>query len=112
MLRPDIVLYNPKTVVLVELTVPFYERMSEAKQRKEDKYEELIEEIAASGTKAELHAMEVGTRGIIRKSSFSWFKDISSFCRKYLFQLKKSVCNKVLCCSYALWSKRDSTEWN
>ena len=63
MLRPDIVIYNPKTVVLVELTVPFDERMSEAKQRKEDKYEELIEEIAAtcSGTKAELHTIEVGT---------------------------------------------------
>ena len=59
MLRPDIVIYNPKTVVLVELTVPFDERMSEAKQRKEDKYEELIEEIAASGTKAELHTIEV-----------------------------------------------------
>ena len=42
MLRPDIVIYNPKTVVLVELTVPFDERMSEAKQRKEDKYEELM----------------------------------------------------------------------
>ena len=103
MLRPDIVIYNPKTVVLVELTVPFDERMSEAKQRKEDKYEELIEEITTSGTKAELHTIEVGTRGIIRKSSFSWFKDISSFCRKDLFQLKKSIC-KVLCCSYALWS--------
>ena len=58
---------------VVELTVPFDERMSEAKQRKEDKYEELIEEITTSGTKAELHTIEVGTRGIIRKSSFSWF---------------------------------------
>ena len=37
--------YNPKTVVLLELTVPIDKRMSEAKQRKEDKYEELIEEI-------------------------------------------------------------------
>ena len=99
-------------MVLLQLTVPFDERMSEAKQRKEDKYEELIEEIAASGTKAELHTIEVETRGIIRKSSFSWFKDISSFCRKGLFQLKKSVCKKVLCCSYAMWSKRDSTKWN
>ena len=79
---------------------------------KEDKYEELIEEMAASGTKAELHTIEVGTKGIIRKSSFSWFKDISSFCREDLFQLKKSVFKKVLCCSYALWSKRDSTEWS
>ena len=51
MLRPDIVIYNPKTVVLLELIVPFDERISEAKQRKEDKYEELIEEIAASGCK-------------------------------------------------------------
>ena len=37
MLGPDIVIYNSKTVVLLELTVPFDERMSEAKQRKEDK---------------------------------------------------------------------------
>ena len=58
MLRPDIVIYNPKTVVLVELTVPFDERMSEAKQRKEDKYEELIEEITTGGTKAELQRWE------------------------------------------------------
>ena len=45
MLRPDLLIYNPKTVLLLELTIPFDERMSEAKQRKEDKYEELIGEI-------------------------------------------------------------------
>ena len=97
MLRPDIVIYNPKTVVLVELTVPFDERMSEAKQRKEDKYEELIEEITTSGTKAELHTIEVGTRGnrhFAGKISFSWRSPSA----------RRS--------SAALWSKRDSTEWN
>ena len=85
MLRPDIVIYNPKTVVLLELTVPFDERMSEAKQRKEDKYEELIEEIAASGTKAELHTIEVGTRGIIRNRHFPGSRTYRHFAGKISF---------------------------
>ena len=108
MLRPDITMYNPKTVLLLELTVPFDERMSEAKQTKEDKYEELIGEIVA---KLNCTPSRWEREGSLGNPPFpAWFKDISSFCKKDIFQLNKSVCKKVLSCSYALWTQLSGTE--
>ena len=45
-LRPDIVLWSQtkKTVVLIELTVPYQERVDEAHERKQFKYQELVEQ--------------------------------------------------------------------
>ena len=45
-LRPDIVLWSQtkKTVVLIELTVPYEERVDEAHERKQFKYQELVEQ--------------------------------------------------------------------
>ena len=60
---PDIVIYNSERVTLVESTVPFDDRMTDAKQRKLGKYEDLIGEIAARSSKAILHTIQVGAHG-------------------------------------------------
>ena len=69
-LRPDIVLWSKgtKQVVLIELTVPWEERMEEAYERKLKKYQDLILESQQNGWKAWNLPVEVGCRGFAGRS--------------------------------------------
>ncbi|XP_053183947.1 LOW QUALITY PROTEIN: uncharacterized protein LOC128367182 [Scomber japonicus] len=69
-LRPDLVLTSPssKQVLLVELTVPWEDRMEEANERKRLKYQELTEECRRRGWKARCEPVEVGCRGFAARS--------------------------------------------
>ena len=60
--RPDIVLWSPATkqVVMVELTVPWEERIEEANERKRSKYQTLVEECQDNGWRAWCMLVEVG----------------------------------------------------
>ena len=46
-LRPDIILYSQskKLIIILELTVPWEDRMEEARERKKSKYEELVKTV-------------------------------------------------------------------
>ncbi|KAK7901244.1 hypothetical protein WMY93_018013 [Mugilogobius chulae] len=67
MLRPDIVLWSnsSKQVLMIELTVPWEERMEEANERKRDKYEELKSNCQNRGWRAKCWPVEVGCRGFV-----------------------------------------------
>ena len=69
-LRPDIVLFSEasKQVAMLELTVPWEERMEEASERKREKYAELVEECRRRGWRARCLPIEVGGRGFAGKS--------------------------------------------
>lgn len=69
-LRPDIVLLSDssKQVILLELTVPWEERMEEASERKKEKYAELVKECRRRGWRARCLPIEVGGRGFAGKS--------------------------------------------
>ncbi|XP_074527636.1 uncharacterized protein LOC141791255 [Halichoeres trimaculatus] len=69
-LRPDIILSSAtsKQVVLLELTVPWEERIEEANERKREKYAELVEECRGRGWRARCLPIEVGARGFAGKS--------------------------------------------
>ncbi|XP_076844394.1 uncharacterized protein LOC143489330 [Brachyhypopomus gauderio] len=69
-LRPDMVLISESTkqVVLVELTVPWEDRMEEANERKRAKYAELVSECRSKGWKARCEPVEVGCRGFAGQS--------------------------------------------
>ncbi|XP_061876851.1 uncharacterized protein LOC133629831 [Entelurus aequoreus] len=69
-LRPDIVLCSKgnKQVVLIELKVPWEERMEEAYERKLKKYQTLILRSQQNGWKAWNLPVEVGCRGFARRS--------------------------------------------
>lgn len=69
-LRPDIVLFSDSTkqVVLLELTVPWEERMEEANERKRAKYANLVEECRRRGWRARCVPIEVGCRGFAARS--------------------------------------------
>ena len=61
-LRPDLVLMSESTrqVILLELTVPWEDRMEEAFERKRAKYEELAGECRRNGWMTRCNPIEVG----------------------------------------------------
>lgn len=71
-LRPDIVLWskNSRTVVLLELTVPWETRAEEAHERKKRKYQQLVDECAERRWKTWNLPFEVGTRGFVCQSTW------------------------------------------
>ncbi len=69
-LRPDIILVSEATkqLILLELTVPWEERMEEAQERKREKYQELVEDCQRNGWRTRCMAVEVGSRGFASHS--------------------------------------------
>ena len=69
-LRPDIVISSEsrKTVIVVELTVPWEDRLEEAHELKKTKYEGLMQEARANGWTAHIFPVEVGCRGFPARS--------------------------------------------
>src|SRR5580692_300862 len=72
-LRPDMVLISKssRTVVIVELTVPYESNMSESHEFKMAKYEGLAREIRQKGYGTQLFAVEVGARGLAGGTVYS-----------------------------------------
>lgn len=69
-LRPDIILVSEATkqLFMLELTVPWEERMEEAQERKREKYQELVEDCRRNGWKTRCMPVEVGCRGFANYS--------------------------------------------
>ena len=69
-LRPDIILVSEATkqLLLLELTVPWEERMEEAQERKREKYQELVEDCRRNGWRTRCMPVEVGSRGFASHS--------------------------------------------
>ncbi|XP_062387675.1 uncharacterized protein LOC134076569 [Sardina pilchardus] len=75
-LRPDMVLVSEtsRQVVLLELTVPWEDRMEEAFERKRAKYEGLVGDCRSSGWKTRCDPIEVGCRGFAGQSLYQVLK--------------------------------------
>ncbi|XP_060938981.1 uncharacterized protein LOC133018922 [Limanda limanda] len=69
-LRPDIVLVSESTkqAVLLELTVPWEDRLEEAFERKLSKYAGLVSDCQQAGWRARCFPVEVGCRGFAARS--------------------------------------------
>ena len=66
-LRPDIVIHSASVqqLIMVELTVPYENRMEEAHISKKEKYMNLTKELENAGYKAVVMPVEVGVRGFV-----------------------------------------------
>lgn len=64
-LRPDIILVSEvrRQLILLELTVPWGERMEEAQEKKRAKYQELVEDCHRNGWRTTCMPVEVGSQG-------------------------------------------------
>lgn len=69
-LRPDMIIMSESTkqLIMLELTVPWEERMEEANERKRAKYQELVEECRNQGWRTICEPLEVGCRGFAGRS--------------------------------------------
>ena len=72
-LRPDIVIHSASTqqLIMVELTVPYENRMEEAHTYKREKYMNLTKELENADYKAVVMPVEVGARGFVGSSVYS-----------------------------------------
>ncbi|XP_030004234.1 uncharacterized protein LOC115429122 [Sphaeramia orbicularis] len=77
-LRPDIVILSEATkqAVLLELTVPWEDRIEEAFERKLSKYTGLISDCQQAGWKARCFPVEVGCRGFAAQSLARAFSNL------------------------------------
>ena len=109
--RPDIVWWceGSRSLWLLELTVSFEPQMEDAQQRKQSKYQDLVEASRDAGYTTELITVEVGSRGLVDASSFRPLarvlnvshKDISNLCialiRTTLLESHKIWCSRNVC---------------
>ncbi len=111
-LRPDIVLWSERSrqVVMVELTVPWEERVEEAYHMKRNKYEELRLECVSKGWKCWVFPVEVGSRGFPAQSMWSTLSKLGLVgqTRKRAIQNIAQAAERASCW---LWMKREEREW-
>ena len=69
-LRPDMIIVSDSTkqLIILELTVPWEERMDEANDRKRTKYQELVDDCKRQGWRTHCEPLEVGCRGFAGRS--------------------------------------------
>ena len=71
--RPDLVLQDDNNRIhFVELTIPFETNLAAAHQRKEAKYQRLVENAKDAGLLPTLSCIEMGSRGIQSKAWATW----------------------------------------
>ena len=106
--RPDIVLWSPQTrqVVMVELTVPWEERVEESHELKRQKYQPLVEECQDNQWRAWCLPVEVGCRGFAAQSLWRAFRllGITGTARKKTIG---DVCREAESASRWVWMRRE-----
>ena len=111
-LRPDMVIFSNSTkqVIMMELTVPWEERMDEAQERKRAKYQELTEECRRQGWITRCEPIEVGCRGFAGQSLCRVLTKLGilGLCKKRAI---KSTIDAAERATKWLWLKREA-QWS
>ena len=104
--RPDIVIWSPSTIHLVELTVPFETNMSHAAERKNQKYEGL--RVACSASRhTTIITLEVGSRGFIEMEGFQQLYKLLNARASQKSMFETDIIRHVVLASYDIWCKRN-----
>ena len=120
--KPDIVIIDRRvahisgkpTVIIIELTCPWEERLEIARDLKSNKYSSLIHDIQATGHEVIFYPVEVGVRGIINKVNKSTIRDICDyFCAQTTAsKLTKDISREAVTSSYHIFLNRNDKDWN
>ena len=100
--RPDLVLINesPKSIIIIELTVPFEQNIHKAHERKLNKCAGLTSDLQEQGYDTKLLCVEAGSRGLITNSKACSFQSIFPMIsnnKKLLKQVSKKILKAPLC---------------
>ena len=76
--RPDVVLASSSSdaFILIELTVPWVDRIEASNVLKTEKYSGLAKDLEDSGFRVKLMPVEVGVRGLVWKSAYTFLTQI------------------------------------
>ncbi|XP_063050368.1 uncharacterized protein LOC134445223 [Engraulis encrasicolus] len=109
-LRPDMVLTSESTkqVVLLELTVPWEDRIEEAFERKKAKYLELVDDCRLKGWRARCEPIEVGCRGFPGQSLHRSLR-LLGIRGAQERKATRNICEAAERASRWLWIKRGDT---
>ena len=110
--RPDLIVYSKATRCLgmVELTIPFEDRMEVANELKRSSYEELKTACEANGWRVSLWPVEVGARGFISPSLHQALKSFGITGRKRR-ECIKAMSSEAERSSRILWSLHKVPSW-
>ena len=110
--RPDLVIWcaEEKLVHLIELTVPYEDNIQDAHERKEARYEELVNECEEAGWHVEYFPVEVGCRGFIAPSLRKWL-NVAGLSLKKGNAVVKVIQETVEKASHWIWLKREDEKW-
>ena len=109
--RPDIVVFSSlaKTFLLIELTVPWESNMEASNIMKLERYRELMLDLEANGSRAELFAVEVGARGLVGKSLLKLLRALGMSNRERTRAIKQ-ISEAAESASFWIWSQREKKE--
>ena len=106
--RPDAVMASKKTdtIIVAELTVPWEDRMEQSNVLKEDRYSELTMDLIDKGYRVHFFAIEVGSRGLVGRSSYTFLREIGLPGRERN-KVMERMSKAAETASHWLWTKRD-----
>ena len=109
-LRPDILVSSEesKVIILIELTVPWEDRIEEAHELKMTKYDPLVSEARKKNWAAYCFAVEVGCRGFPGKS-LSWMLKKTGIPSAKRKKIIINIAEEATRCSRWIWLQRSST---
>lgn len=110
-LRPDMLLISRSTncIYIVELTVPWEDRLETSHQLKSTKYQDLVDEAKVKGWKAVQFPIEVGCRGFVSTTTRYFLRSLGIQSLK-LKQAIKAVSAEAESSSRWLWLKKND-QW-
>ena len=107
-------MYFPKEnkIVLVELTVPFETNIEKSRQRKCERYEQLVNDIKAAGFMCNLVCVEVGSRGVITKENKNQLHKLQNRVKlRSVKEFLQQLSILFLISAYVIFNARNEPVW-
>ena len=110
--RPDPVWWSDSNQELrmLELTISFEPNMEEAHQRKQAKYQHIVEAATEAGYDTELFALEVGSRGMTNDGELNALKDSLEVTKKEMSLMTMALMRTAILESFRIWCQRNTEQ--
>ena len=96
---------------MLELTVPWESNLGAAEERKEIRYEELVEACEEKGWTVQFSHMGVGARGYVDRKLLHLFQHEMGFTPNEVKKLREELQKAGEQASLFIWLKRDDVLW-
>ena len=92
---------------MLELTISYESQVEDARQRKQAKYQDLVEAGCAAGFSTDLLTVNIGSRGMVDDSTFAMLRSALKVSQKDLQSLYRTVIRTTILESYKIWCSRN-----